>query len=173
MATRPSISLFIFLEQIRVSTEGRNIIRARGERPVAGNKWSRFQAAFQVPEDGEMSSIRARFHGQMLTITVPKKKPQEAPDDDPQRTTRKQPIPQKGLQSNDPPAAGATQLATAQGAGDASSERPSTPTLREDANVVAQDKLTRKDVERSKELLERDSGTSAIDKYKKAVKGVF
>ncbi|KAL0384821.1 UNVERIFIED_CONTAM: hypothetical protein Sradi_2876400 [Sesamum radiatum] len=157
-------------EQIRVSTEGKNIIRVRGERPVAGNKWSRFQAAFQVPEDGEMSSIRARFHGQMLTITVPKKKPQEAPDD-PQRTikvdTREQPIPQKGLQGNDPPAA------AVEGAGDASSERPSIPTLREDANVVAQDKVIRKDMERSKELVERDCGSSAIDKYKKAVKGVF
>ncbi|KAL0364795.1 UNVERIFIED_CONTAM: class I heat shock protein [Sesamum angustifolium] len=162
-------------EQIRVSTEGR-IIRARGERPVASNKWSRFQAAFQVPEDGEMSTIRARFHGQMLTITVPKKsvkKPQEAPDD-PQRTakidTREQPIPQKGLQGNDPPAAaGPKQLAT----GDASSERPSIPTLREDANVVAQDKPIRKNMEGSKELLETDCGSSTINKYKKAVKGVF
>ncbi|XP_011087397.2 uncharacterized protein LOC105168899 isoform X2 [Sesamum indicum] len=167
-------------EQIRVSAEGRNVIRARGERPVAGNKWSRFQAAFQVPEDGEMSSIRARFHGQKLTITVPKssvKKPQEAPDD-PQRTTkvdtREQPIPQKGLQGNDPQAAGcASQLATVQGAGDASSERTSIPTLKEDANAVAHDKLTRKNMERSKELLETDCGSSVIDNYKKAVKGVF
>ncbi|KAK4427665.1 class I heat shock protein [Sesamum alatum] len=124
-------------EQIRVSTEGRNTIRARGERPVAGNKWSRFQAGFQAPDDGEMSSIRARFHGQILTITVPKKsvnKPQDHPQTTAKVDTREQPS-----HGNDPPAAGASQLGTVlQGADNASSTRTSIdPTPREDANVKA------------------------------------
>ncbi|KZV47306.1 inactive protein RESTRICTED TEV MOVEMENT 2 [Dorcoceras hygrometricum] len=73
-----SHSLVLYLpgfmkEQIKVSTEGRNIIRVRGERLVAGNKWSRFQEDFQVPENCEMNSIRAKHQGGNLTITVPKK----------------------------------------------------------------------------------------------------
>ncbi|GER34590.1 heat shock family protein [Striga asiatica] len=60
-------------EQIRVSTEGQNIIRVRGERLVGGNKWSRFLEEFQVPEDGVMNSIRAKFQGGVLVITVPKR----------------------------------------------------------------------------------------------------
>lgn len=67
--------------QIKVTTEGRNTIRVRGERLVAGNKWSRFLEDFQVPENGEMKSIQAKFEGGVLNIKVPKtkveKKPQE------------------------------------------------------------------------------------------------
>ncbi|KAG8391046.1 hypothetical protein BUALT_Bualt01G0147200 [Buddleja alternifolia] len=60
-------------EQIKVSTEGRNMIRIRGERPViAGNKWSRFLEDFEVPENSEMNSVRAKYEGGTLTITVPK-----------------------------------------------------------------------------------------------------
>lgn len=60
-------------EQIKVSTEGRNIIRVRGERLVAGNKWSRFLEDFQIPGNCEMNSVRAKYEGANLTITVPKK----------------------------------------------------------------------------------------------------
>lgn len=60
-------------EQIKISTEGRNIIRVRGERLVAGNKWSRFLEDFQIPENCEMNSVRAKHQGANLTITVPKK----------------------------------------------------------------------------------------------------
>lgn len=61
-------------EQIKVSTEGHNTIRVRGERLVAGNKWNRFQEDYQVPENGEMNSVRAKFQGGILTMTVPKVK---------------------------------------------------------------------------------------------------
>ncbi|XP_073151357.1 uncharacterized protein [Henckelia pumila] len=60
-------------EQIKVRTEGRNIIQVRGERLVAGNKWSRFLEDFQIPENCEINSIRAKHEGGNLTITVPKK----------------------------------------------------------------------------------------------------
>ncbi|PIN26598.1 hypothetical protein CDL12_00628 [Handroanthus impetiginosus] len=70
-------------EQIRVSTERRNIIRVRGERLISGNKWSRFLEDFQVPENSEMNSVRARFQGGILHITIQKKsvvhRPQETP----------------------------------------------------------------------------------------------
>ncbi|KAG8363763.1 hypothetical protein BUALT_Bualt19G0056200 [Buddleja alternifolia] len=87
-------------EQIKVSTEGHNIIRVRGERLVAGNKWSRFQEDFQVPQNGEMNSIRAKFQGGSLNITVPKKKvekPQQAIPPQPKIVDipKQQPTPQK------------------------------------------------------------------------------
>ncbi|XP_057798336.1 inactive protein RESTRICTED TEV MOVEMENT 2 [Salvia miltiorrhiza] len=86
-------------EQIKVSMEGRNTIRVRGERLVAGNKWSRFLEDFQVPENGEMNSARAKFRGGILSITVPREKvgkedalPTETRGVD---DIRKQPTPQK------------------------------------------------------------------------------
>ncbi|KAK6120843.1 hypothetical protein DH2020_045413 [Rehmannia glutinosa] len=92
-------SASIFLEQIKVSTEGRNTIRVRGERLVAGNKWNRFQEDYQVPENGEMNSIRAKFQGGILKITVPRKgvdKPQETLTPKPKITdVQKQPTPLK------------------------------------------------------------------------------
>ncbi|KAG6393156.1 hypothetical protein SASPL_147391 [Salvia splendens] len=60
-------------EQLRVSTEGRNIVRVRGERLIAGNKWSHFLEDFEVPENSDMNSVRAKFHDGALTITIPKK----------------------------------------------------------------------------------------------------
>ncbi|XP_071709780.1 uncharacterized protein [Rutidosis leptorrhynchoides] len=60
-------------EYIKVTTEDLNIVRVRGERLVGGNKWSRFQEDFRVPENCEMSGIRARFDGGILTITMPRK----------------------------------------------------------------------------------------------------
>lgn len=60
-------------EQLRVSTEGRNTMRVRGERLVGGNKWSRFLEDFEVPENSDMNSVRAKFHEGALTITIPKK----------------------------------------------------------------------------------------------------
>ncbi|KAL3829855.1 hypothetical protein ACJIZ3_018657 [Penstemon smallii] len=85
-------------EQIKVSTEGHNIVRVRGERLVAGNKWSRFVEDFQVPENCEMTSIRAKFQGGTLNITVPKKPHKEAlpPKTSTILDTKKQPTPQKG-----------------------------------------------------------------------------
>ncbi|XP_047941516.1 protein RESTRICTED TEV MOVEMENT 2 [Salvia hispanica] len=78
-------------KQIKVSMEGRNTIRVRGERLVGGNKWSRFLEDFQVPENGEMNSARAKFHGGILSITVPREKVGK----EGALPTRKQPSPQK------------------------------------------------------------------------------
>nr|GEY86953.1 inactive protein restricted TEV movement 2-like [Tanacetum cinerariifolium] len=60
-------------EYIKVTTEDLNIVRLRGERLIAENKWSRFQEDYKVPENCEMRGIRARFDGGILTITMPRK----------------------------------------------------------------------------------------------------
>lgn len=60
-------------EQIRILAESRGILRVRGERSTIGNKWSRFQEEVLVPEDCNMSEIRAKFEGGILQITMPKK----------------------------------------------------------------------------------------------------
>ncbi|KAL0285775.1 UNVERIFIED_CONTAM: class I heat shock protein [Sesamum calycinum] len=84
-------------EQIRVSTEGRNTIRVQGERLVAGNKWSRFREDFQVPENSEMNSVRAKYQGGVLNITIPKKEVDKAQETFPPKPnssdTQKQPTP--------------------------------------------------------------------------------
>lgn len=86
-------------EQIRVSTEDRNTIRVQGERLVAGNKWSRFREDFEVPENSEMNSVRAKYQGGVLNITIPKKKVGKAQETFPPKPnssdTQKQPSPQK------------------------------------------------------------------------------
>ncbi|KAK3011984.1 hypothetical protein RJ639_011188 [Escallonia herrerae] len=60
-------------ENLRVTTEGQNTVRVRGERPVAGNRWSRFQEDFQAPENCNMSGVRAKFESGILIITMPRK----------------------------------------------------------------------------------------------------
>ncbi|KAL0387681.1 UNVERIFIED_CONTAM: Inactive protein RESTRICTED TEV MOVEMENT 2 [Sesamum radiatum] len=84
-------------EQIRVSTEGRNTIRVQGERLVAGNKWSRFREDFQVPENSEMNSVRAKYQGGVLNITIPRKEVDKAKETFPPKPnssdTQKQPTP--------------------------------------------------------------------------------
>ncbi|GMH10237.1 hypothetical protein Nepgr_012078 [Nepenthes gracilis] len=64
-------------QQIRVVADGsRRTLTLRGERLVAGNKWSRFHEEIPVPEDASMGDIRAKFERGVLRITVPKKTPQ-------------------------------------------------------------------------------------------------
>ncbi|KAL7239169.1 hypothetical protein ACSBR2_005131 [Camellia fascicularis] len=73
--------LFVYLpldfmkDQIKISTEGINTLRVTGERFVERNKWSRFKEDFNIPEDCNMSAIRAKFESATgtLTITMPKK----------------------------------------------------------------------------------------------------
>ncbi|XP_019151733.1 PREDICTED: inactive protein RESTRICTED TEV MOVEMENT 2-like isoform X2 [Ipomoea nil] len=61
-------------ENIRVSTEGKNTVRIRGEHLVGSNVWNRFQEDFAAPEGCDMKKIRARFENGLLTITMPTKK---------------------------------------------------------------------------------------------------
>jgi hypothetical protein len=62
-------------EEIRVLVDNHGHLRTRGERPVQGNKWSRFQKDLQLPSDCNVDGIRAKFENEALTITLPKKHP--------------------------------------------------------------------------------------------------
>lgn len=68
-------------EEIRVLVDNHGHLRTRGERPVEGNKWRRFQKDLQLPSDCNVDGIRAKFENEALTITLPKKhpSPQAAP----------------------------------------------------------------------------------------------
>ncbi|XP_004230071.1 inactive protein RESTRICTED TEV MOVEMENT 2 [Solanum lycopersicum] len=68
-------------ENIRVSTEGKNTVRVRGERFVGGNKWHRFQEDFQAPDDCNMRGIHAKFENGILIITMPWKMPKQLADE--------------------------------------------------------------------------------------------
>ncbi|KAF7154075.1 hypothetical protein RHSIM_Rhsim01G0121400 [Rhododendron simsii] len=68
-----SILLGFAKEQINVSVEGKNTLRVRGESLVGDNKWSRFQEDFHIPEDCNISRVRAKFEGDILTVTLPNK----------------------------------------------------------------------------------------------------
>ncbi|KAL6637195.1 hypothetical protein ACP70R_024767 [Stipagrostis hirtigluma subsp. patula] len=47
--------------------------RVRGERPVAGTKWIRFEKVMPLPADCDIDGIRAKFAKETLTITLPRK----------------------------------------------------------------------------------------------------
>ncbi|XP_027114311.1 uncharacterized protein [Coffea arabica] len=74
-------------QHLKVSTEGRNIVRVRGERLVAGNKWSRFQEDYQVPDRCTIRAIRAKFDGGILTMTMPWRKDAAAKATPPKATS--------------------------------------------------------------------------------------
>lgn len=62
-------------EEIRVLVDNHGHLRTRGERPVAGTKWARFQKDFKLPDNCNVDGIRAKFESETLTITLPKKIP--------------------------------------------------------------------------------------------------
>ncbi|XBI74143.1 hypothetical protein VPH35_067735 [Triticum aestivum] len=62
-------------EEIRVLVDNHGHLRTRGERPVEGGRWSRFQKDLQLPSDCNVDGIRAKFENEALTITLPKKHP--------------------------------------------------------------------------------------------------
>ncbi|KAJ1294327.1 hypothetical protein BS78_01G138300 [Paspalum vaginatum] len=64
-------------EEIRVLVDNHGHLRTRGERAIAGtgNRWSRFQKDFLLPDNCNVDGIRAKFENETLTITLPKKTP--------------------------------------------------------------------------------------------------
>ncbi|KAK4739032.1 hypothetical protein R3W88_002729 [Solanum pinnatisectum] len=68
-------------ESIRVSTEGKNTVRVRGERFIGGNTWHRFQEDFQAPDDCNMRGIHAKFENGILIITMPWQTPKQLLDE--------------------------------------------------------------------------------------------
>ncbi|KAF2284093.1 hypothetical protein P3X46_012841 [Hevea brasiliensis] len=63
-------------EQINISyVHSSRLIRVIGERLIVGNKWSRFNQAFSVPQNCDVQKIQAKFQNGVLTITMPKLQP--------------------------------------------------------------------------------------------------
>ncbi|CAD6213880.1 unnamed protein product [Miscanthus lutarioriparius] len=59
-------------EDIRVLVDNHGHLRTHGERPIVGNRWSRFQKDFELPANCITDVIRAKFENERLTITLPK-----------------------------------------------------------------------------------------------------
>ncbi|KAL5218528.1 hypothetical protein ABZP36_019212 [Zizania latifolia] len=70
-----TLSIWFKREEIRVQVDNHGHLRTRGERLVAGNRWSKFQKDFQLPANCNVDGIRAKFENNTLTITLPKKSP--------------------------------------------------------------------------------------------------
>ncbi|KAF4367625.1 hypothetical protein F8388_011264 [Cannabis sativa] len=51
-----------------------NYIKIYGERKVNENKYIRFNQTFKAPQESDLDGITAKFDGEILYLTVPKKK---------------------------------------------------------------------------------------------------
>nr|CAB3494618.1 unnamed protein product [Digitaria exilis] len=59
-------------EHIRVQmVHSHRRLIVRGERPVAGNRWSRFRLELRVPDGCDAKAIHARFENGLVRVTMP------------------------------------------------------------------------------------------------------
>ncbi|CAL4925122.1 unnamed protein product [Urochloa decumbens] len=59
-------------EHIRVQmVHSHRRLVVRGERPVAGNRWSRFRLELRVPDGCDAKAIHARFDNGVVRVTMP------------------------------------------------------------------------------------------------------
>lgn len=67
------------IEQFKVCVnDKKGTIKIEGQRPLDGNRWSRFRQNFKVsPHDYRVKDINARFHNGVLSLTLPKNKPSD------------------------------------------------------------------------------------------------
>ncbi|MED6208751.1 hypothetical protein PIB30_048198 [Stylosanthes scabra] len=66
-------------ERIKITFVGSSRkVKVSGERPIQGNKWSRFEQAYPVPENCNPEALQAKFEVGTLVLTMPKI-PQEKP----------------------------------------------------------------------------------------------
>lgn len=170
-------------EQLRVSTEAQNIIRVRGERLIAGNKWSRFLEDFEVPENSDMNMVRAKFHEGALTITMPKKtvdKPRESsPRKEASKGTSSHPSNKQGQDVRSPTPFGDTQDAESKES--SSSKEKLKGAEGEEGALKKTDVKEDKKLERSEDLgedetagkskLKTGNGDAATDETKEKGKG--
>ncbi|CAL4943487.1 unnamed protein product [Urochloa decumbens] len=94
-------------EDIRVLVDSHGHLRTRGERPIAGARWSRFQKDFQLPDGCNLDGIRAKFEAETLIITLPKKTPSPPVPEPPRRPVAAAPsqrIPPPPARLPEPPA---------------------------------------------------------------------
>ncbi|KAG2262586.1 hypothetical protein Bca52824_069665 [Brassica carinata] len=68
-------------EQIKVMyVHASKMIRVAGERPLAGQRWSRFNKVFTVPQNCLVNKIHGSFSNNALTITMPKETIRKMPN---------------------------------------------------------------------------------------------
>ncbi|PIA36057.1 hypothetical protein AQUCO_03400157v1 [Aquilegia coerulea] len=60
-------------DQVRVQLDNQGNLRISGERPLEGNKWSRFRVNYRIPQDCNSSDIHAKFNNNILQVILPKK----------------------------------------------------------------------------------------------------
>ncbi|XP_042486664.1 inactive protein RESTRICTED TEV MOVEMENT 2-like [Macadamia integrifolia] len=64
-------------DQINVQIDYLSNLKINGERPLEENRWSRFHKNFRIPNDCDADGIHAKFRGELLSITMPKKSTQQ------------------------------------------------------------------------------------------------
>ncbi|KAL6894540.1 hypothetical protein ACP4OV_008638 [Aristida adscensionis] len=75
-------------EEVQTQLYSNGCVRARGKRRAAaggaaGSKWIRFQKDLPLPPNCDVDGIRAKFAGETLTVTLPKKRPTAPPHSSP------------------------------------------------------------------------------------------
>ncbi|GJM84634.1 hypothetical protein PR202_ga00323 [Eleusine coracana subsp. coracana] len=86
------ISVFLLLwykkEHIRVQlVHSHRRLIVRGERPVAGNRWSRFRLEFKLPDDCDVKGIQAKFEKGVVRVTMPGQKPETVQEEPAKKPT--------------------------------------------------------------------------------------
>ncbi|KAM7479983.1 hypothetical protein LguiA_028196 [Lonicera macranthoides] len=65
------------MEEVKLQVDNQDQIIVSGERKVAENKYARFEQKFRVPENSDIANVTGKFEGELLYVTVPKKKIQK------------------------------------------------------------------------------------------------
>lgn len=85
-------------ERVRITVVGSSrMLRVAGERPIeGGNKWSRFDQTYPIPENCEVMKLQGKIEHGILTVTMPKKLiSQVTPKAEVKTTQEKGPSPSK------------------------------------------------------------------------------
>lgn len=78
------------MEEVKLQVNNQDQIIVSGERKVTENKYARFEQKFRVPENSDIANVTGKFEGELLYVTVPKKKIQkESGEGDTNGTTEK------------------------------------------------------------------------------------
>ncbi|XP_043718041.1 inactive protein RESTRICTED TEV MOVEMENT 2-like [Telopea speciosissima] len=60
-------------DQLRVQVDSKGNLKISGQRFLEGNRWSRFEKDFRMPENFQMSAVHSKLVGGLLYVIVPKK----------------------------------------------------------------------------------------------------
>ncbi|CAL9042856.1 unnamed protein product [Musa banksii] len=74
---------------IKVQVEANGFLTVAGERPLEGNRWLRFWQEFEMPDNCDVDSVRAKFQGEKLYVRLPKLSTPADDDDDDVQTPPK------------------------------------------------------------------------------------